>query len=252
MNRRIDFNCDLGEGCGNDAAIMPLISSANIACGGHAGNEASMRETLRLCRKFGVVAGAHPGYADREHFGRRELNLSAGELASSLREQLERLAALAREENVRLGHIKPHGALYNQAARDIVLAKIIATSVFDFDPQLILVGLAGSELPKAGLQAGLRVAHEAFVDRRYRADGSLAARDTRGAVITDVNLATSQALAIVMGDPIETIDGSPLKLAADTICLHGDGAQAELFARRLRKALQAMHVQVVAMDATIR
>ena len=252
MPRRIDLNCDLGEGCGNDAAIIPLISSANIACGAHAGDETSMRETLRLCRQFGVAVGAHPGYADREHFGRRELDLPFEDIALSLREQLLTLATLAREEGVCLVHVKPHGALYNQAARDSALADIVAASVRDFDPRLILVGLAASELPKAGRRIGLRVAHEAFADRRYRADGSLAPRNLGGAVITDVEVATSQGLAIAKHEAIEAIDGAVLNLGADTICLHGDGAQAELFARHLRKALKANHMSVVAMDPSIR
>lgn len=251
MTRRIDLNCDLGEGCGNDAAIIPLISSANIACGAHAGDETSMRETLRLCRAFGVAAGAHPGYIDREHFGRRELNICPMELATALRSQLERLATLAREEGVRMVHVKPHGALYNQAARDTALADIIATTVFNFDPGLILVGLAGSELPKAGLRSGLRIAHEAFADRRYLANGALAPRDQAGAVIDDVDLATAQALAIAMHDPIESLDGAVLSLAADTICLHGDGAHAALFAKQLRNALQAACVRVTALDPAI-
>ena len=252
MTRRIDLNCDLGEGCGNDAAIIPLISSANIACGAHAGDHASMRETLRLCRQFGVAAGAHPGYADRENFGRRELDLPFAELAISLRGQLETLATLAREEGVYLVHVKPHGALYSQAARDSALADVVAASVREFDPRLILVGLAASELPKAGERIGLRVAHEAFADRRYRADGSLAPRNLDGAVIADVDVATCQGLAIAMHEAIEPIDGAALNLGADTICLHGDGAQAELFARHLRNALEANDVSVVAMHSTIR
>ncbi len=244
MTRRIDLNCDLGEGCGNDAAIIPLISSANIACGAHAGDEASMRETLRLCRQFGVAAGAHPGYADREYFGRRELNLAPAELAASLREQLETLATLAREEGVSLVHVKPHGALYNQAARDAKLADAIAAAVVDFDPQLILVGLADSELPRAGLRVGLRVAHEAFADRRYLADASLAPRGMHGAVIEDADAAVAQALAIVNTGHIETLDGKQIALQCDTLCLHGDRSDAYEFAMRLRNAFDAAGIAI--------
>lgn len=248
MSCRIDFNCDLGEGCGNDAAIMPLLSSANIACGAHAGNEASMRATLRLCREFGVAAGAHPGYSDREHFGRRELNLSASEIAASLRAQLERLAAIAGEEGVPLVHVKPHGALYNQAARDSALADIVASSVREFDPSLILVGLAGSELPKAGLRAGLRVAHEAFVDRRYLADASLAPRGTPGAVIDRVDDAIAQAISIVRRGHVDTLDGGRISLLCDTLCLHGDRSDALEFATRLRAVFDAAGVDIDPLD----
>ena len=244
MNRRIDFNCDLGEGCGNDAAIMRLISSANIACGAHAGDESSMRETLRLCREFGVAAGAHPGYADREHFGRRALQLEPNEVAALVREQLQRLRALADAEGVRLVHVKPHGALYNQAARDTQLADAVAAAVIEFDSHLILVGLAGSALPEAGQRAGLRVAHEAFADRRYLADASLAPRGTHGAVIEDVDAAVAQALSIVNTGHVDTLDGKQIALQCDTICLHGDRHDAVDFALRLRAAFDAAGIVV--------
>ncbi|HET9032355.1 MAG TPA: 5-oxoprolinase subunit PxpA [Dokdonella sp.] len=246
--RRIDFNCDLGEGCGNDAAIMPWISSANIACGAHAGDETSMRETLRLCRESGVAAGAHPGYADREHFGRRVLQLEPAEVAEQIRQQLQRLSALAEAEGVGLVHVKPHGALYNQAANDGQLADTIATVVRDFDDQLILVGLADSELPRAGVRAGLQVAHEAFADRRYLADASLAPRGTPGAVIEDVDVAVAQALSIVNAGHVDTLDGERIRIRCDTLCLHGDRHDAVDFARRLRSAFAAAGVHIDPLD----
>jgi 5-oxoprolinase (ATP-hydrolysing) subunit A len=249
MPLRVDFNCDLGEGCGNDAAIMPLISSANIACGAHAGDEASMRETLRLCREFGVAAGAHPGYADREHFGRRALQLDSAEIARMVVGQLQLLADLADAEALSLRHVKPHGALYNQAARDARIAEVIADSVHRFDPQLILVGLAGSELPRAGLRAGLRVAEEAFADRRYLLDGSLAPRGTEGAVIEDAEAAVAQALLIVCEAQVGTLDGERIALRADTLCLHGDRTDAVEFARRLREAFNNTGIDIVQVDA---
>lgn len=244
MPAHVDLNCDLGEGCGNDAAIMPWISSANIACGGHAGDEASMRATLRLCRQFAVKAGAHPGHADPGHFGRRELDLPNAEVARSLDAQLQRLAAIAREEAVDLVHVKPHGALYNQAARDRGLAETIADAVARFDARLILVGLAGSELPRAGERAGLQVAHEAFADRRYMDSGQLAARGIEGAVITDPAAAVEQAVSIVQHGKVTTLDGSALRLRADTLCLHGDGAHASEFAEALHKALVAKGIAI--------
>lgn len=244
MQRSIDFNCDLGEGCANDADVMPFISSANIACGAHAGDIASMRATLRLCAAHGVSAGAHPGYADREHFGRRALALSREQIRSLLHEQLERIAEIALEEGVALVHVKPHGALYNQAAADAALADAIAEAVRSFDPELILVGLADSRLIAAGLAHGLRVAHEAFTDRRYQSDGSLAARSQPGAVIESADAAIAQALAIVRGESIACIDGTALRVHADTLCLHGDGSDAAGFAGSLRAAFDDAGVMV--------
>ena len=245
---RIDFNCDLGEGCGNDAAIMPWISSANIACGAHAGDETSMRETLRLCRELGVAAGAHPGYADREHFGRRVLRLAQAEVADQIRQQLQRLNVLAEDEGVRLLHVKPHGALYNQAAGDARLADTIAAVVHDFDARLILVGLAGSELPKAGLRAGLRVAHEGFADRRYLADASLAPRGRPGAVIEDADAAVTQALSIVNTGHVDTLDNERIRIRCDTLCLHGDRRDAVDFARQLCSAFAAAGIAIDPLD----
>ena len=244
MQRSIDFNCDLGEGCANDADVMPFISSANIACGAHAGDIASMRATLRLCAAHGVSAGAHPGYADREHFGRRALALSREQIRSLLHEQLERIAEIALEEGVALVHVKPHGALYNQAAADAALADAIAEAVRSFDPELILVGLADSRLIAAGLAHGLRIAHEAFTDRRYQSDGSLAPRGQPGAVIESVDAAIAQALAIVRGESIACIDGTALRVHADTLCLHGDGSDAAGFAGSLRAAFDDAGVMV--------
>lgn len=250
MIRRIDFNCDLGEGCGNDAAIMPFISSANIACAAHAGDESSMRTTLRLCRRFKVAAGAHPGFADREHFGRREQPWNVRDIHVLISEQLALLSEIALEENVALVHVKPHGALYNQAAREPGLATVIARAVVDFNPQLILVGLAGSELPRAGLAAGLRVIHEAFVDRRYLADGNLAPRGLEGAVIAEQSEAVEQARSIVLQGEVSTLDGQTISLHADSICLHGDRQDAAEFARQLQHALREANVLIEAPALT--
>jgi UPF0271 protein len=232
----IDLNCDLGEGCGNDAAVMPLIRSANIACGGHAGDENSMRSTLQLCREFDVRAGAHPGYADPEYFGRREIDLPKGRIADLVLDQIQRLSRIAQEEGVALTHVKPHGALYNQAARHADMAEAIAAAVHAFDPRLTLVGLADSELTRAGTRAGLAVAHEAFADRRYLADGRLASRAVHGAVIEDVDSAVAQAISIVLRQRVDTLDHAVLHLHADTLCLHGDRADAVELARRMRQA----------------
>jgi 5-oxoprolinase (ATP-hydrolysing) subunit A len=241
---RIDFNCDLGEGCGDDAAIVPHITSASIACGAHAGDEATMRATLRLCRAHGVAAGAHPGYPDRAGFGRREIELPAEDIASLVRTQLERIAAIAADEGVRLAHVKPHGALYNRAARDRAVADAIAAAVRAFDPALALFGLSGSQSTAAGEAAGLRVAYEVFAERGYGADGRLLPRGTPGAVLDSLDAAIAQARALATTGRLALADGSPLELRADTLCLHGDRPDAAAFARALRAALEADGVQV--------
>ncbi|MCE7031624.1 LamB/YcsF family protein [Lysobacter sp. GX 14042] len=238
MRPAIDFNCDLGEGCGNDAAIIPLLSSANIACGGHAGDGNTMRATLRLCREHGVAAGAHPGYEDPTHFGRRELDLPPTAIAALVTRQLARLARLADEEGIPLVHLKPHGALYNQAARSRPIAEAIATAVAGFDRGLMLVGLSGSELPAAGEAAGLRVAHEVFAERGYGADCRLLPRGAPGAVLGSLDAVTAQALGLARHGGVRTVGGGWLDLRADTLCLHGDRGDAPAIAAALRRALQ--------------
>ena len=242
----IDFNCDLGEGCGDDAAVVPWISSASIACGAHAGNDATMRATLRLCRDHGVAAGAHPGHDDRAHFGRRELALSADELRALLETQLRRISAIAEAEGVRLAHVKPHGALYNLAARDREVADIIAAVVRAFDPSLVLYGLSASEATAAAEAAGLRVAHEAFAERAYDADGRLAPRGTPGAVLEGVDAALLQVRTLLHDGVVIARDGTRVPLRAETLCLHGDRPDAAEFARALRLALETEGITVEA------
>lgn len=228
----IDLNCDLGEGSGHDAELMPLLTSASIACGGHAGDESTMRSTVALAQRYGVAIGAHPGYADRENFGRKEMSLSAAALRQLLRSQIAALALLTR-----LHHVKPHGALYNQAARDPAVAATVAEVVRTADPSLILFALAGSELARAGRAAGLRVAEEVFADRTYERDGSLTPRSRSDALITDEAVAAKQALRMVREGRVRATDGTDVPIRADTVCLHGDGPNAVAFARRLRDAL---------------
>jgi UPF0271 protein len=242
--RSIDLNADIGEGFGDDAGILSCVSSASIACGFHAGDEASMRTALRLCRQFGVAAGAHPSYKDREHFGRRELNLPMAQVFDLVREQVSALQALAAQEGQRLAHVKPHGALYNQAARSAELAGAIAAAVHACDPSLALMGLAGSELPAAARRLGLRALEEVFADRAYCADGSLAPRSEAGAVLDAPELALAQALSWAQQGGVRTREGHWLARPADSICLHGDGAAALALARSLRAALDAAGVAV--------
>ena len=232
MNR-IDLNCDLGEGAGHDAELMPLITSANIACGGHAGDEATMRATVELAQKHGVAIGAHPGFADKENFGRRELALPPAEIFALAKAQVLALRALAP-----LKHVKPHGGLYNLAARDATVAGAIAVAVRTVDPKLILFGLAGSELIKAGRERGLRVAEEVFADRTYQPDGSLTPRSSPNALITDEDAAVAQVLRLIREGKVRATDGTDIFLKADTICLHGDGPNAVAFARLLTSELK--------------
>jgi UPF0271 protein len=242
----LEFNCDLGEGCGSDADIVPSISSASIACGAHAGDAGTMRAAIRLCRDHGVAIGAHPSFEDREHFGRRELALDREGIARLVQSQLARLAAIAAEEGTRIAHVKPHGALYNLAARDRGVADAIAAAIVAFDPSLMLYGLSGSQLTTAGEAAGLRVAHEVFAERGYDADGTLAPRGTAGAVIENLDAALAQVRSLLHEGIVIARDGSRVPLRADTLCLHGDRADAAGFARALRKALDADGVIVAA------
>jgi UPF0271 protein len=243
MPLTIDFNCDLGEGGGADGELMPWITSANIACGGHAGDVVTMRETVALAEAHGVAVGAHPGFLDRENFGRREQELTAGALRELVTSQIEALRGCG---SVR--HVKPHGALYNQAARDPEMAKIVAEAVYEIDPKLILFGLAGSELVRAGRKRGLRVANEVFADRTYHADGSLTPRSRSDAVITDEAAAVAQVVRMLREGWVRSTDGSTVPIEADTVCLHGDGPKAVAMARRLNEALRDSGIKIRRFD----
>jgi len=249
---QIDLNCDMGESfgawrMGEDAAVMPHITSANIACGFHAGDPDTMRRTVALAIQHGVAIGAHPSLPDLAGFGRREMKVSANEAYALIAYQVGALDAFARAAGRRVTHVKPHGALYNMAAKDVALSDAIAVAVHDVDATLILVGLAGSELPRAGERAGLRVAHETFCDRRYEADGSLSPRGVEGAVIDDIDSAVAQGLALAAHGEITARGGSLLKLKVDTLCIHGDKPNAAAFAARLRAALDAAGVRIAAL-----
>ena len=242
--RAVDLNCDLGEGAGHDAELMPLITSANIACGAHAGDEATMRATVELARKHGVAIGAHPGFADRENFGRSELPVTPADVHRLVLEQTRALQAVAR-----VGHVKAHGALYNMAARDAALARAVAEAVCAADPRLVLFALAGSRLVEAGRSCGLTVVSEVFADRTYQPDGSLTPRTRPDALITDENAAVAQVLRMVRDGEVRATDGTSVAIRADTICLHGDGAHPVEFARRLRRELLAAGITLKAPGA---
>lgn len=232
----IELNADIGEGC-DDAGLMPYLKRVSIACGGHAGDAASMTVALRLAVEHGVAVGAHPSYPDRAQFGRRALPASEDDLVAWVTQQTEALAERAARLGLRLAHVKPHGALYNVAARDLAVAQAIARAVAALDPALLLVGLAGSQLVVAGQAAGLGVLNEAFADRRYQADGRLVSRETAGALITDPDEAAAQARALARGEALVTVDGGGLRVRADTICLHSDTPHALNIARAVHAVL---------------
>ena len=242
----VDLNADVGEGCGEDAALMPLISSANIACGVHAGDAESMREAVALAIEHGVAIGAHPSFPDREHFGRREMQLGAGDLHQCIVAQIESLVRVAQKQGARLRHVKPHGALYNMAARDQKLAEIVVTAIRSVDPALTLFGLAGSALLTAAERLGLRGISETFADRGYRPDGSLQPRTEPGSVIHDAEAVADRAVAMVREGSVTAVDHSRVALRADTICLHGDTPGADALARRVRDAFAAAGIRVAA------
>jgi len=249
MRTTIDLNCDLGESygawrMGEDEAVLPLISSASVACGFHGGDPAVMRRTVRLALAHGVAIGAHVSLPDLQGFGRREMRISADEAYEFTLYQVGALHAFVHAQGARLAHVKPHGALYNMAARDGALAGAIAAAVHDFDPALVLYGLAGSALPAAGVARGLAVAHEAFCDRAYEADGSLTPRSQPGAVLDDPAAAAAQVLALLREGMVAARTGSRVAIRCDSVCLHGDRPDAAAFARSLRAALQSAGVIV--------
>ncbi len=244
-DRTIDLNADVGEGLDEaDAAIVPLISSANIACGGHAGDLRTMRATVTLALAHGVGIGAHPGYPDREGFGRRDIDISDDELRASLLEQLQALAAVAAEAGSRVGHVKPHGLLYNRSAADVSLARLLAEVVRAWDRGVVLVGLAGSPSLSAGRDAGLAVAAEGFADRAYEPDGALRPRSRPGALHQEPAAVAAQAVSIARDGRAPLEDGGFVAVAAETLCLHGDEPGAVDNARAVRAALAEAGIEL--------
>ena len=250
---RIDLNSDLGESfgpwpMGQDAALMDSISSANVACGFHAGDPGAMRATIALARAKGVAIGAHPGFQDLVGFGRREMKASPAEVEDLVLYQVSALAGMAAAQGVTLQHVKAHGALYNMACRDRSLADAIARAVASFDRSLILFGLPNSELLRAGETAGLKVAAEVFADRAYDPDGSLTSRAKPGSVIHDTPAVVQRAIRMVKDKQVVAVDGSTISLQADTICLHGDTPGAAEHARAVRQGLEAAGIQVMSLS----
>jgi UPF0271 protein len=243
-----DLNCDMGEGCGNDAELMMYISSANIACGYHAGDRETMRETVRLAVENGVAIGAHPGYRDRDNFGRTSMKLSRREVVDLIHEQLTSLDTICKERGARINHMKPHGALYNQAAVDADLADAIAAAVRDYDPNLVLYGLSGSSMISRAEALGLRTASEVFADRTYSKDGTLTPRTEAKAMIEDVDESIRQVTQMIEAGSVTARSGETIPIRAETICIHGDGPHAVRFARAIREALRARDVVIASIS----
>ena len=253
--RRIDLNADVGEGCGFDAELVPLVSTVNIACGAHAGDEATMRDTVALALRYGVAIGAHPGFADKEHFGRREIPISPAEAAELVIGQTRVLLRVVTEAGAKVGHVKLHGALYNMVSRDRALAtsvaEALAEDVHRFGQEWVLIALAGSILASVARERGLTVLGEAFADRSYRSDGTLAPRSEAGAVIKDAGAAAAQALRIATEGTVRAGDGTVVAIDAATLCVHGDSAGAAELARLIRREFARVGV-VVASNRSAR
>lgn len=253
---KIDLNCDLGESfgqyrLGDDAAMLEIVTSANIACGLHAGDPPVMRETVTLAARRGVAIGAHPGYPDLQGFGRRAMHLQPAELEAFLIYQLGALAGFTQAAGAHLTHVKPHGALYNQAVADREIAAAIARAVASFDPTLIVVTLPEAALRVAARGNGLRVALEGFADRAYLADGTLAPRQRPGAVIHDPELATARAVRMITQGEVETIEGTVIPLRVNTLCVHGDTPGAAILAAQLRHALEAAQLVLAPLNEVL-
>ncbi len=240
----VDLNCDMGEGSPDDKSLMPFISSANIACGAHAGNETSIRETIALCMLHNVAVGAHPSFYDRENFGRTELKLDDTELYNLIIDQLRLFTSIATEMGATVHHIKPHGALYNMAAREKSIAASITKAVYGFDKSLVLYGLAGSYLITEGERTGLKTASEVFADRTYQPDGSLTPRSQPNALIEDEERSVQQVLQMIQQQTVTAVDGTIIPIKAETICIHGDGRHAVAFTKRISESLKANGIEI--------
>ena len=249
MNKYIDLNSDLGESFGNytlgmDERILELISSANIACGFHAGDPDVMHRTVQLALKNNVALGAHPGFPDLVGFGRRTMGVSPQEVYTMMVYQIGALNGFIKAEGGKMQHVKPHGALYNMAAKDKKLAEAIAESLYKVDPELVLFGLAGSEMIHAAKRIGIRAIEEVFADRTYQKDGTLTPRSQANSMITDDQKAIAQVLKMVQEKRVTSVDGSDIALQADTICVHGDGEHALNFAKKIKEKLEEANILV--------
>ncbi|WP_199427031.1 LamB/YcsF family protein [Thermaerobacillus caldiproteolyticus] len=246
---RIDINCDFGESfgayrIGEEEAILDYVTSVNIACGFHAGDPIVMRKTVQMALSRGIAVGAHPGFPDLLGFGRRNIDVTPDEVYAYVVYQVGALSAFVKAEGGKLTHVKPHGALYNMSAKDVPLAEAIAKAVYDIDPTLILYGLAGSELITAGKKIGLKTASEVFADRTYQQDGSLTQRSDPNALIADEREAVRQVMRMVQEGRVRSLQGIDVSIEAETVCIHGDGVKAVIFAKQLYETLQDAGVEI--------
>ncbi|TDL31761.1 LamB/YcsF family protein [Jeotgalibacillus sp. S-D1] len=249
---RVDLNCDMGESfgaykMGNDEEILNYVTSANIACGFHAGDPSTMKKTVNLALKKGVGIGAHPGFNDVAGFGRRNIAVSPNEAYDLVVYQIGALHGFVKASGAKLQHVKPHGALYNMAARDPLLAHAIAKAVYDVDSELVLFGLSGGELIKAGNKIGLKTASEVFSDRTYQSTGELTSRTEENALIEDDHLAVAQVVRMIKEQKVCSTAGMDITIQADTVCIHGDGSHALTFARQINESLQAEGIELVSI-----
>lgn len=244
----IDLNCDMGEGMLHDAELMPYISSANIACGFHAGDEATMQKTVELCLKNNVAIGAHPGFNDKKNFGRLPMNLSDHELYALIYDQLKTLHEVCTKMKTTLHHVKPHGALYNMAAKDQGMSQVMANAVKDFDSSLVFIGLSNSMMISEAKAVGLKTANEVFADRTYQSDGSLTPRNQPNALITNTKQSLEQVRQMIKEGIVTTIGKEQIYIRPQTICIHGDGAHAVDFAKSIHSMLLKENIIIQAIS----
>lgn len=253
---RVDLNCDLGESFGNykigcDNEVIPFISSANIACGFHASDPVVMDKTVKIAKDNGVSVGAHPGLPDLMGFGRRKMNITPNEAKTMIQYQIGALDAFCKAHNIKMGHVKPHGALYNMAGKDLELSLAICEGIKKVNSQLILLALSGSKMIEAAKLTGIRYASEVFADRAYNDDGSLVDRKSNGAVITNEDEAINRVIRMIKEGKVRSISGNDIKIEAQSICIHGDGIKALEFAKKIRQNLEDENIEILSLDKWI-
>lgn len=253
---KVDLNCDLGESFGNyklglDEEVISYISSANVACGFHASDPLVMAHTVKLAKEAGVSIGAHPGFPDLVGFGRRNMNVSPKEAKAMVQYQIGALDAFCRAQGIKMHHVKPHGALYNMAGKDLKLAEAICEGIYEVNPELILLALSGSEMVNAAQNIGLKVAREAFADRAYEEEGSLVARTKDGAMITDEEAAIKRVIKMIKENKVEAITGKDIPIKVDSICVHGDGVKALEFVKKIKANLEAENIKIAPLFEVI-
>ncbi len=253
---RVDLNCDLGESFGNykigcDEKVIPFISSANVACGFHASDPVVMDKTVEMAKKYGVSVGAHPGLPDLMGFGRRKIDITPLEAKTMIEYQIGALDAFCRAHNIKMSHVKPHGALYNMAGKDIELSLAICEGIKAVNPDLILLGLSGSKMIEAAKMTGIKYASEVFADRAYKDDGSLVDRKKNGAVITDEDEAIKRVIRMIKEGRVRSINGNDVEIEAQSICVHGDGIKALEFVKKIRQNLEYENIEILPLDKWI-